>query len=150
GSGKSNFLDALRFVSEGLTVGLEHAIRNRGNAQRILAAARHASETSFSIEIYFRSASGESGSYGFEIESTSDGGFRVLRERLLLDDFEEPLGPELFSIEEDDGSTHIWASGGVERAPTRDRLFLVSYSITILARPVYDLLKSMVFYDPQP
>jgi predicted ATPase len=31
GSGKSNFVDALRFVSEALTVGLDQAVRNRGN-----------------------------------------------------------------------------------------------------------------------
>ena len=30
GAGKSNFLDALRFVADALNVSLDHAIRNRG------------------------------------------------------------------------------------------------------------------------
>lgn len=32
GSGKSNFLDALRFVSESLETSVDHAIRSRGGS----------------------------------------------------------------------------------------------------------------------
>src|SRR5688500_13383564 len=35
GSGKSNFLDALRFVTEGLQSSLDHAIRTRGGIDNV-------------------------------------------------------------------------------------------------------------------
>ena len=73
GSGKSNFLDALAFVSEALTLGLEQAIRNRGNIDRILSAARPPGEDSFSIELHFQLVNGETGTYSFRVGHDSDG-----------------------------------------------------------------------------
>lgn len=35
GSGKSNFLDALRFVSDSLNTSLDHAIRDRGGIDSV-------------------------------------------------------------------------------------------------------------------
>lgn len=40
GSGKSNFLDALSFVKQALVLGLDQAVRNRGNAFHILSEVR--------------------------------------------------------------------------------------------------------------
>jgi predicted ATPase len=37
GSGKSNFLDALRFVVDGLQTSLDHAIKARGGSMRCVA-----------------------------------------------------------------------------------------------------------------
>ena len=39
GSGKSNFLDALRFVADSLRNALDHAIRERGGEQSTLSLA---------------------------------------------------------------------------------------------------------------
>src|SRR4051812_36670428 len=77
GSGKSNFLDALRFVQEALTVGLEQAIRNRGNILRILSMACPPNESSFSIDLRFRLADGKDGRYVVAIEALEDVEFRV-------------------------------------------------------------------------
>jgi predicted ATPase len=35
GSGKSNFLDGLRFVTDGLRFSLDHALRDRGGIQEV-------------------------------------------------------------------------------------------------------------------
>jgi predicted ATPase len=43
GSGKSNFLDSLRFVADGLTTTLDHALRERGGLAAGAAAQHGAS-----------------------------------------------------------------------------------------------------------
>ncbi|MFN8633674.1 MAG: AAA family ATPase [Chloroflexota bacterium] len=148
GSGKSNFVDALRFVSEALTVGLEQAIRNRGNARRILSKGRPAGEASFGVTLEFRLDPGGTGQYSFEIEVLPDGGFMVIRELLRRDEVMFPEGPLLYDIEED-GAT-MWANPEIAETHllTRDRLHLVGYSGMRAARPVFDLLSSMAFYNP--
>jgi predicted ATPase len=151
GSGKSNFVDALRFVQEALTVGLGQAIHNRGNALHILSEARPAGSDSFEITIDFQLADGSEGRFGFEIQVTPDSESQVVGEVLQRGGVAASLGPELYAINRDGGS--IRASHdflGQDRRYRRDRLFLVAYSDTPEARPVYDLLTSMAFYDPIP
>src|SRR6476659_3752955 len=82
GSGKSNFVDALRFVQEALTVGLEQAIRNRGNVSRILSAARPPNSDQFSINISFDFGTLGPAEYRLVILREPSGGFSVSRERL--------------------------------------------------------------------
>jgi len=164
GSGKSNFVDALRFVSEALTVGLEQAIRNRGNIFQILAEASWPGTATFSVELDFKLASGVSGQYSLTIGALSeDGDFTVQGEGLILDDGVRPVGARLFSVEED-GLTSVWRAsrGGDSVSSVRGRasdveerwspqtLFLVTYAGHSAARPVFDLLTSMAFYNPTP
>ena len=151
GSGKSNFVDALRFVSEALTVGLEQAIRNRGNALHVLSEARPTGSSSFAIELEFVLSSGHEGRYAFEIESMADGGFEVTREVLTHAGVPDPIGPELYSIGR--GGAMMWASREIADkfpAAADDRLYLIAYAGMQEARPAYDLLTSMAFYDPVP
>ena len=148
GSGKSNFLDALSFVKQALVLGLDQAVRNRGNALHVLSEARPADESWFSIELSLSLGDGSHGRYAFQIEVRSDGDFRVVQEELVHGGVAEPFGPVLYSVDQD-GST-MWASEEVaDKYPSfsGDRLFLVAYSGMTEARPVYDLLTSMVFYN---
>ncbi|MCC7370160.1 MAG: AAA family ATPase [Chloroflexi bacterium] len=150
GSGKSNFLDALAFVSEALTLGLDQAIRNRGNLDRILSAARPPGEDSFSIELHFQLSSGELGQYRFEVVAESDGGPRVRRERLELRRTHLEVMP-YWELDRDHHSA-LWTSGeiyGLKRIPI-DGLFLVILASLDAPRPSFDLLSSMEFYNPLP
>jgi predicted ATPase len=150
GSGKSSFLDALRFVSEALTVGLEQAVYNRGNVSRILSEARSDGSSSFSIDLYLHFSPSDNGHYGFEVEATADGGFRVTHEVLKRSGIPEPMGPVLYEI--DSKGWEIWDPQDITRdtPPPNDRLFLVNYSSMFVARPAYYLMTSMAFSHPNP
>ncbi|MEM9491458.1 MAG: AAA family ATPase [Myxococcota bacterium] len=69
GAGKSNFLDALRFVADGLNSSLDHAIRERAG---IDAVRRRSTEHphNFQIELLiWLTESGQFVRYGFEISA---------------------------------------------------------------------------------
>jgi predicted ATPase len=151
GSGKSNFVDALSFVKQALVLGLDQAVRNRGNALRILSEGRPAGASSFSIDLGFRLSDGSEGRFAFEIKVAPDAEFRVVSEVLERGGLDEPIGRQLYRIGPDGAS--MWASNqvaGTYPVSAGDRLYLVAYSGMPEARPVYDLLTSMVFYSPEP
>ena len=82
GSGKSNFLDALRFVADGLETSLDHAIKARGG----IAAVRRMSTghpRNFTI-ILNLDLPERHAEYAFEIGSQPKGGFVVKQERLRM------------------------------------------------------------------
>ena len=133
GSGKSNFLDALAFVSEALTVGLEQAIRNRGNIDRILSAARPPGDDSFSIELHFQLENGETGHYGFTVIRHPEGIATRSDETLSLSR-DAPTGAPKLHINGQD-------------VPV---FFLIRESRSKGRNLAYDLLTSMVFYNPLP
>src|SRR5438034_6184858 len=61
-SGKSNFLDALRFASDALKTSLDHALRDRGTIKEVLRrSGRHPNH--FAIRVDFSLRSGESGHF---------------------------------------------------------------------------------------
>jgi predicted ATPase len=164
GSGKSNFVDALRFVSEALTVGLDQAIRNRGNIFHILSEASWPGTATFSVELDFELGMDISGRYGLAIGAIDENGeFTVRQEELVLNDGIQPTGATLFSVNDDGLMSVQWPSRGDddERSDHRpasdivdlwlpDSLFLATYSRGSEARPVFDLLRSMAFYNPAP
>ncbi len=83
GSGKSNFIDALRFVTDALTASLDHAIRERGGINEVRRrSAGH--PTHFGARYHFRLAGGASGSYAFEVAARSRGGFEVQLEECFI------------------------------------------------------------------
>lgn len=114
GSGKSNFLDAIRFVAESLETSLDHAVRSRGGIEDVLRrrsvielqAAEVVEEVQIdngsgiervlrrtpalpavlSIELQFRLADGGSGTYCFEVgRLLRRRNLRVVRESLWID-----------------------------------------------------------------
>src|SRR3954447_2166964 len=122
GSGKSNFVDALRFVQEALTVGLEQAIRNRGNALRILSEGRPAGMSSFSLGIEFRLSDRKGGRYDFEVNVNSDGEATVGSEALVMDDADWPEGLVLFSFSDQRSDTGGSEAARSDHRPIREYL----------------------------
>ena len=90
GAGKSNFLDALKFVADALQPGasLGHAIRSRGGFQEV-CARRCEDPKYFEIEIEFEITAGVFSTYSFRVRNKDVDGFLVEREHL-----EEKLGSE--------------------------------------------------------
>jgi predicted ATPase len=151
GSGKSNFLDALRLVSESLNTSLDHALRDRGGINEVRRrSAGH--PTHFGIRLEFTLPDSTSGSYAFRVGAKPKGGFEVQREECRI----HALPDDRF---------YVVSSGRVEDSnPTllppaaEDRLFLVAAAGLPEFRPLYDCLTRMGFYnlnpdeirDPQP
>ena len=76
GSGKSNFLDALRFVADALNSSLDHAVRARGGIDDV---CKRPDKTitqpgHFSIRLDFTLPDGSTGYYAFSIELVHVGG----------------------------------------------------------------------------
>ena len=73
GAGKSNFLDALRFVADALRTSLDHALRDRG---AITDVRRQDSDhpTHFGMRLHLILRNGESGHYALRIGSIRGGG----------------------------------------------------------------------------
>ena len=79
GSGKSNFLDALRFVADALNSSLEHAVRDRGGINDVRRrSSGHPNH--FSIRLEFSLPEGSTGHYAFRIKTRSSGGYEVQTE----------------------------------------------------------------------
>src|SRR5882757_8555468 len=64
GAGKSNFLDALRFVADALRTSLDHALRDRGTIREVRRrSGGHPNH--FAIRIDFTLPTGSLGHYSF-------------------------------------------------------------------------------------
>ena len=66
GVGKSNFLDALRFVTESLNASLDHALRERGGIGEVRRRSS-GHPTHFGIRLEFLLPTGSSGYYAFRV-----------------------------------------------------------------------------------
>jgi len=82
GAGKSNFLDALRFLVEGLETSIEFALRSRGGIEAV--RAQHGASHNFGIQLEFLIGPHERARYGFEIAARRPRGFVVRRETLQV------------------------------------------------------------------
>jgi predicted ATPase len=141
GSGKSNFLDALRFVADGLRNSLDHALRDRGGIQEVRRrSSGHPNH--FGLRLEFRLQSGQSGFYAFEIAARPAGGYLVQKEQCLL----HGQGVE-FVVEQGEV---IRSTARVPPPASGDRLYLVNAAGLPEFRPVYEALSRMGFYNPSP
>ena len=83
GAGKSNFVEALRFLSYGLSTSLEQAVASRSGFRSIVnCEAGEGSAITF--EVSFTLRNGRSGSYLLEIGAMADGPVTVTREECLI------------------------------------------------------------------
>jgi predicted ATPase len=143
GSGKSNFLDALRLVSESLNTSLDHALRERGGINEVRRrSAGH--PTHFGIRLEFKLPDSTSGYYAFRVGAKPKGGFEVQKEECRI-----------YALPED--KFYVVNSGQVENSNPKplppaadDRLFLVAASSLPEFRPLYDCLTRMGFYNLNP
>jgi len=146
GSGKSNFLDALRFVSDALRHSLEHAMRDRGGFGEILRQSPD-NPKNFGIRLNFALPSGTRGYYAFRIGGLR-GTFGVQEEECFFTDPSTPENPIQF-YRVSDGAVQD-SSLPVEPAAVHDRLYLVNAAGSPTFRPVYDALSNLAFYNLNP
>jgi predicted ATPase len=146
GAGKSNFLDAVRFVAEGLTASLDHALRDRGGFKHVRRrSAGH--PTHFGIRLEFTLDSSTAGHYAFRVGARSQAGYEVQREECVV---RSPTGtaPRAYFVVS--SGKVISTSLKVAPAAAADRLYLVNASGLSEFRPLYEALSSMGFYSLNP
>jgi predicted ATPase len=144
GSGKSNFLDALRFVADSLQTSLDHAVKSRGGID-VVRRRSTGHPRNFAIVLEVTLPSRDVATYGFEITARQGGGFVVRREDLRV---ASPKGDLRSQYRVKEGRV----VSSVENMPpaVRDRLYLVTASGLPLFREAYDALVSMGFYNLNP
>ena len=140
GSGKSNFLDALRFVADALNYSLGHAIRERGGINDVCRRSR-GHPNHFDISLEFTLPNGDTGHYGFRIRTLASGRYEVQKEHCKLH-------PDSYYHIDKGNVTRT--SVKVAPAVAPDRLYLVNASGLPEFRPVYDALSRMGFYILNP
>jgi len=145
GSGKSNFLDALRFIVDGLQASLDHAIKSRGGIDSVRRRST-GHPRNFAIQLEFDLSSEHTATYGFEIGSQTGGGFFVKQEQLNM------VNPRNETVAWYRRAEAEVASASIPNMPpaTRDRLYLVNAAGLPVFRPVYDALLAMGFYNLNP
>lgn len=147
GAGKSNFLDALHFVLDGLQNSLDHAIRSRGGLENVRRLST-GHPRNFSVELELGMPDGTTATYGFEIVSAKEGTFGVKIERLRIRDH---LGKIVASFRrERENVTEPDGTARVLPPVLKDRLYLVNAAGFPEYRKVYDALLSMGFYNLHP
>ena len=142
GCGKSNFLDALRFVAEALRFSLDHALRDRGGILEVRRrSGGHPNHFGIRLDLQLPRAVGW---YAFRVAAKPGGRYSVQREECFV------LGAE------GHGSYKV-ANGKVVAstilnppACASDRLYLVNMSGLDVFRPLYDALSGMGFYNLNP
>lgn len=144
GSGKSNFLDALKFVVDGLQTSLDHAIKARGGIDEVRRRST-GHPHNFGIEVEMNLSDLQIATYGFEVSSQSKGGFLVEKEKLIVQD---RRGATTARFQLDRGQV-VGSAPALPKA-SKDRLYLVSASGLPEFREAYDALMSMGFYNLNP
>lgn len=136
---KSNFLDALRLVSESLNASLDHALRDRGG----LGEVRRRSSghpTNFGIRLELVLPGNVPGHFAFEVGARSGVTYVVQTEQCQA-------GSARYRVSE--GRIEV-EPGPVSPPATDDRLYLVNAAGLPPFRPVFDLLRTMGFYNLNP
>ncbi len=145
GAGKSNFLEAVRLVSESLNTSLEHALRDRGGINEVRRRSS-GHPTHFGIRLDWVLPNGTEGIYAFRVGAKKKGGFEVQQEECRV--FENGLSGENYYRTE---------RGNVRKSNLKvvppassDRLYLVSAAGLPPFRPLYEALSHMGFYNLNP
>jgi predicted ATPase len=141
-AGKSNFVEALRFLSYGLSTSLEQALDNRSGFRSILHRSV-GKEACVSIRVFFRLDDGRTGSYLFEIEESPDGGVSVVREECSV---QSALGTDWFKVF--DG--RVTSNQGLTPAASAGKLYLVNASGLAAFESVHRALSGILVYNPIP
>ena len=138
-AGKSNFLDALRLITNALDTSLDHALRERGGIREVRRRAND-HPTSFGIRIELVLRDGRRGHFAFEVGTRSGDAFVVEREECVLD-------AARYLVK---AGKIVHAPGDVSPPAADDRLYLVHAAGLPAFRPVFDALSRMGFYNLDP
>lgn len=141
-AGKSNFLDALRFVVDGLRTSLDHAIKSRGGIDAVRRRSTgHPRNFAIALELVLPDHT--ACTFGFEIAGRTQGAFAVKQESLEIRDLS---GNRIAHYDAGDGQ--LTGASRKDMPPVAgDRLYLVTASSLPEFRPVYDALLAMGFYN---
>jgi predicted ATPase len=142
GSGKSNFLDALRFVADALRDSLNFALRTRGGIDGV---RRRGAEVLpiFGMRLEFRLPDGATGHLAFQIGGASTATV-VFAEECFVSG---PGYHEYYVVRE---GAVIESSLPLAPQGVENRLYLVNASGIPGLKPVFDGLSSMAFYNLNP
>ena len=144
GSGKSNFVDALRFVSDSLSSSMDQALLGRGGINEVRRRSG-GHPTHFTIRIEFELPTSR-GHYAFTVGSKPKGRYEVQHEECLVIPG-QGKGSHFYKVE-----TGQVTKATMSPAPAAlsDRLYLVNVSGIGAFRPVYDALSGTGFYNLNP
>ena len=145
GAGKSNFLDALRFVTDGLQFSLEQAVLSRGGIDAVRTRST-GHPRNFAVRLELTLPGFQSGTYEFEIAARGQDRFFVKHENLEIT---SASGESIAHYALVEGKTKN-GSPAQHPAASADRLYLVAASSLPEFRPTYDALVSMGFYNLNP
>ncbi|HDQ43888.1 MAG TPA: chromosome segregation protein SMC [bacterium] len=145
GAGKSNFMDALRLVSDALNTSLDHALRDRSGINEVRRRSP-GHPTHFSIRLDISLLNGDCGYYEFRVGSQKRG-FEVQLEECRIGS--ASALEDIFHYRVESGQVR---SSSIEKPPAakNDRLYLVNLSGFDEFRPLYDSLSRMGFYNLNP
>ena len=146
GSGKSNFLDSLHFVSDALQTSLEHAVRKRGGSKEIVHRSKRGAKTEgLLINLEFTLDPAHRGSYTLELGAI---GLRVRRESLTISNGDSIVAAYRRDLKRAKGESQGRALLMPRVLP--DRLHLVAVSGMPEFRSAFDALSAMGFYNLNP
>jgi predicted ATPase len=149
GSGKSNFLDAVHFVSDALLTSLDHALKSRGGIGDVRRRST-GHPSNFAIKLEVALPDYLLATYGFEITAREKGGFAVRSEQLDIRDSSNRLAAHYRREDRTVTASVQGAPAQVLPPVIADRLYLVTASGLPVFRPAYDGLLAMGFYNLNP
>ena len=144
GSGKGNFLDALRFVADALNASLDQALRVRGGVELVQRKPRGDGQP-FGLRLQFELETC-SGWYALTIRGRAGDGYEVCREECHV---AERRGARKHFFQVERGRV---IDASIPKAPpaAEDRLYLVRASGFAEFRPAFYALAAMRFANPIP
>lgn len=146
GSGKSNFLDSMRFVADSLRTSLDHALRDRGTIKEVRRrSGGHPNH--FAVRIDFALSAGIAGHFSFRVGAKPSGGYEVQNEECHLLPSEPGEPAAYYQVR---AGQVISSSQAQLPASLPDRLQLVAASGLPEFRKVYDALSSIQVYNLNP
>lgn len=141
-AGKSNFLDALRFVADSLRHSVDRALGDRGGINEVRQKSS-GDPTNFGIRLDF-DLPRATGRFAFEIAPGTNGRYDIEREQCTVRTPGMP--PFHYLFEGGEVSSNI----RTPPAPAAGQFYLVRASGDAAFRPVHDALARMGFYNFDP
>jgi predicted ATPase len=147
GSGKSNFLDALRFVADALQSSLDFAIQSRGGINDIINKCAQAGEL-LEIWVELNLLRTQNCVYEFQIVPMPQGRYRIQSESILIESSSGRINR--FRTEGGnlvDAKVDSMTSVDIFPKAALDRLYLVTMSGLPDFRAAHNSLTNMCFYN---
>src|SRR5258707_45668 len=143
GSGKTNFIDSIRFIRSGLRDSLEKAMATAGGPMNIVPAPARMPSIS-ELHISWRTSQRSQGFYSLKLRFESSQSYAVANEECQVVEADGRTSRFEVKFGEASGTPQLLPAGSA------DRLYLVQASGLPEFRGVYDCLAGMESSDPVP